>query len=209
MLRVGFRHLLTPPSPRSLRPAEGITNSKKIMASSTKPTIEADIWSDLACPWCYVGAKRLDSAIKKLGDRAEVKITWHAFLLDARYHDGHPEGEPLEPFYRAKLGSDIEPIKQRLMASGKPDGATFTNWQWRPNTFPGHRLVALARQHGLSHEANKALFQKSYEEGKNISSSKVLLEVGEELGLPGVEEWVRSDEGALEVLKDVDEARHR
>lgn len=182
--------------------------NRSVMASA-KPTIEVEVWSDLACPWCYVGQRKIQKAVEQVQDTADVSITWHAFLLDPNYQNAHPEGEPLEPFYRAKFGANADAIKQRLLASGKSEGATFSNWQWRPNTFPGHRLVALARQHGRSNEANAALFKKSYEEGKNISLPEILEEVGRELGLPEVEEWVRSDEGSLEVLKDDAEAKRR
>jgi len=178
-------------------------------ASGPKAKIEVEVWSDLACPWCYVGQKRIDKAVAELGDKAEVEITWHAFLLDPSYHVNHPEGEPLEPFYQAKFGKNIDAIKERLLASGRPDGALFSNWNFRPNTVSGHRLVALARRNGNSHEANKALFRKSYEEGKNISLPEVLEEVSEELQLPRPSEWINTDLGVLEVMKDDDEAKQR
>ena len=138
-----------------------------------------------------------------------MEPVWHAFLLDANYHSTHPSGEPLDEFYRKKFGGRTDAIKQRLVDSGAPDGATFSDWRWRPNTCPGHRLVALARAHGKSHEANGALFRRSFEEGQNIGDAGVLIEVGEGLGLPGVEEWVGGDEGALEVLEDSEAAASR
>jgi predicted DsbA family dithiol-disulfide isomerase len=150
-----------------------------------------------------VGWKRLDQAVAALSDVADVKITWHAFLLDPRYHRTHPAGEPLDAAMAAKFGpAAAAAIRQRLVAAGAPDGATFEDWQWRPNTMPGHRLVALARRHGRSHEANEALFRRSFQEGKNLSDPEVVLEAGRELGLPGVEEWVRGGEGEAEVEQD-------
>lgn len=178
--------------------------------SSQRSTIQTEIWSDLACPWCYVGCKRLNKAIEALGDKAKVDVEWHAFLLDPNYHQTHPEGEPLDPFYEAKFGKARgDAIKQRLIESGAPDGARFERWLWRANTLPGHRLVALARSHGKSHAAKEALFRKIYEEGENISNPDVLIEVGKQLELPDVEGWVNSDEGVLDVLKDDDVGKHQ
>ena len=173
-----------------------------------KPKIEAEVWSDLACPWCYVGHKRISKAIQQLGtDTADVEVIWHAFLLDPNFHRNHSDGEPLDEYLIQKFGPNALTMKNRLVQSGTPDGATFTTWKFRANTFPGHRLVALARQHGKTHEANLALFEATYEQGRNISDLDVLIRIGKQLELPEVEEWIHSDEGSLEVLKDFSEAR--
>ncbi|KAL4524589.1 hypothetical protein Ndes2437B_g03628 [Nannochloris sp. 'desiccata'] len=180
------------------------------MTSAMKPKIEAEIWSDLACPWCYAGHKRITKAIEQLktDTAADIKVTWHAFLLDPNFHKNHPTGEPIDEYITAKFGPNALAMKNRVIQSGTPDGATFSSWTWRANTFPGHRLVALAKQHGKSHQVNSLLFQASYEQGENISDLDVLIRIGKQLELPDVEEWVRSDEGSLEVLKDFSEARH-
>jgi predicted DsbA family dithiol-disulfide isomerase len=178
-----------------------VKRGSAIMASS-RPKIETEVWSDLACPWCYVGCQRINKAVAKFGDKADVDITWHAFLLDRNYHSMHPDGEPLEPYYQAKFGKDAESIKKRLTDSGAPDGALFSNWTWRSSTFPGHRLVALGRAHGKSHATKEHLFKKIYEQGENISSIESLIQAGKDLGLPNVEEWMNSDKGMEEVLED-------
>jgi predicted DsbA family dithiol-disulfide isomerase len=178
--------------------------------ASSKPVIEVDVYSDLACPWCYVGHRKLDAAKTKISAQADVKPAWHAFLLDPLYHTNNPRGEPLEPFYVAKFGKERgEAIKARLKEAGAPYGAEFADWQFRSNTFPGHRLVALARQKGLSHEANLALFRRAYEQGQNISDPEVLIDAGKELGLAEVEEWINGDGGSLEVLQDHDVAKSK
>jgi predicted DsbA family dithiol-disulfide isomerase len=180
------------------------------MALATKPKIEAEIYSDLACPWCYAGYRRITKAIEQLNkseEVADVDITWHAFLLDPNFHSNHPSGEPIDEYVIEKFGPNALSMKDRVIASGTPDGATFSSWAWRANTFPGHRLVALAKQQGKTHQANSSLFEASYEKGENISDLNVLIRIGRELELPNVEEWMHSDEGSLEVLKDFSEAR--
>ena len=181
--------------------------------SKPQNVVEVDVWSDLACPWCYVGCKRITKAVETLRETNEgatnVDITWHAFLLDPTFHqtNQHPNGKPLDDYLVNKFGPNAINMKGRLIDSGKPDGATFQDWKWRANTFPGHRLIALARQHGKDQETAAKLFDLAYEKGENISSVEVLEKAGKELGLPEVEEWVNSDEGSLDVLRDDSEAK--
>ncbi|GAB4815832.1 hypothetical protein N2152v2_002878 [Parachlorella kessleri] len=147
---------------------------------ATKPVLRISIYSDLACPWCYVGKRRLDQALAKVQGKVDAEVEWRAFLLDPNFA---PTGEEIEAYARRRFGSNFATIKQRLVDNGKPDGAAFANWRWRANTVKGHMLVALARKHGKSHEANELLFKASYEEGKNISDTPVLLDIASKLGL--------------------------
>lgn len=104
-------------------------------------------------------------------------------------------------------------MKARLKQSGANEGVEFRNWKYRANTLPGHRLVALSRKYGKSHEANAVLFRKAYEEGENISDGDVLIEAAEELQLGASREeinaFVRGDEGVMEVLHDDEMAKRR
>ncbi|KAI7837679.1 hypothetical protein COHA_008472 [Chlorella ohadii] len=118
-------------------------------------SVKVTVFSDLACPW-------------------------HAYLLD---WNAPSAGEPIEDALKKKFGPNAPQLMQRVIGSGREDGAEFASWKWRANTVKGHVLVALARRHGKSHQANEAL----YEEGGNISDAEVLLEVGRQLGLPEAE----------------------
>ena len=104
-------------------------------------------------------------------------------------------------------------MKERLKESGASVGIRFKNWNYRANTVPGHRLVSLARKYGKSHEANLALFIKSYEEGENISEQDTLIGIakGLELGIPDgeIEEYIKGDDGTMDVLHDAEIARNQ
>ncbi|EFN58796.1 hypothetical protein CHLNCDRAFT_140580 [Chlorella variabilis] len=167
----------------------------------SRASVNVTVYSDLACPWCYVGLRRLDKALAGMPEVSATK-EWHAFLLDWNAPAG---GQPIEEALRKKFGPQAEAILQRVATSGRADGATFANWKWRANTVKGHMLVALARKHGRSHEANELLFQKSYETGDNISDAATLLDVGRQLGLP--EEELQAafggDEMDGELLREV------
>lgn len=179
------------------------------IASKPKPKVSVEVWSDLACPWCYLGCKRISRAIAEFGDAGDVEIEWRAFLLDPKFHAAHPEGEPLDDYLVAKFGPRALAMKQRVVDAGAADGVAFAAWNHRANTFPGHRLVALARQSGAAktHETVKELFDRAYERGENISSAETVAAAGRAAGLSDADNWARSDEGALEVLRDDEQAK--
>ncbi|KAL4858031.1 hypothetical protein ACK3TF_001985 [Chlorella vulgaris] len=177
---------------------------RRAVMAATKPNLKITVTSDLACPWCYVGLRRLDKALARM---PEVKADkeWHAFLLD---WGAHASGLPIQEALAKKFGSQGEQIMQRIFDAGRPDGAEFANWKWRANTVKGHMLVALARRYGKSHEANELLFLKSYETGENISDTDVILDVGRQLGLPEEELQASFSSGGLDegLLKEVQQS---
>ncbi|KAL4443051.1 hypothetical protein ABPG77_008542 [Micractinium sp. CCAP 211/92] len=168
----------------------------------SQQSVKVTVFSDLACPWCYVGLKRLDKGLAAMPEVSAEK-EWHAYLLD---WNAPPYGLPILEALTKKFGPQGGALMQRVAGAGRQDGADFANWAWRANTVKGHVLVALARRRGKSHEANQALFIKSYEEGANISDAAVLLEVGRQLGLP--EEELQAALGGAELdaelLKEVE-----
>eukprot|EP00887_Chlorella_sp_A99_P006442 scaffold3.g6442.t1 len=161
--------------------------------------LKIDVWSDLACPWCYVGKKRLDKAIAALGLEGDsaVQVNWHSYIIDTRTNK---EGEDYLAYNERRWGGDGWTAD--LRRSGGPDGAAFADWRWWPSTLQAHRLVALASKHGKGSAAKELLFQKTYEQGQNISQLDTLIAAGQELGLPDVEAYLRSDAGRDEVLAD-------
>ncbi|PSC71556.1 DSBA oxidoreductase [Micractinium conductrix] len=153
------------------------------MSATGQQNVKVTVFSDLACPWCYIGQRRLDKALEQMpGVKAEVE--WHAFLLD---WNAPLAGQPISEALQKKFGPQAPQLMQRVVGAGRADGVQFADWQWRANTVKGHVLVALARRHGKSHEANRLLFEKSYEAGANITDTGVLQEVGRQLGLPEAE----------------------
>ncbi|CAL8469539.1 g9080 [Coccomyxa elongata] len=164
---------------------------------STCPTILIDIWSDLACPWCYVGKRRLDKAIDQCRGRADFKVIWHPYMID---HGTNKAGEEYLTYNKRRWGTDS--WTQSLRRSGLPDGAIFKDWKWWPHTLKAHRLVLLAEQKGRAAEAQELLFQAIYERGQNVSDATTLNALGQELGLTGVEKYLESAEGQEEVLQE-------
>ncbi|CAL5229761.1 g13145 [Coccomyxa viridis] len=171
---------------------------------AAKPLISLDIWSDLACPWCYVGKRRLDKALAVNKERANFKIQWHPYMIDPATK---PAGEDYMAYNRRRWGSDG--WTRALKESGRPDGANFANWQTWPNTLQGHRLVLLAEKEGKASQAEERLFEAIYEKGLNISDISTLEQIGEELQLPEVKSFLQSSEGKAKVLQRDREAKQQ
>lgn len=155
--------------------------------------------SDLACPWCYVGFKRLENALESYKDKLNVEIQWHPYIIDKATSS---DGEDYLAYNVRRWGGDgwVHSMK----VSSRQDGCSFSNWNVWANTLHAHRLMELARSISFqkAHELKRLLFQKYYEEGQNISLIPVLVEIGSELDLPNVESYMTSEvEGFDDVLR--------
>lgn len=146
-----------------------------------------EIWSDVVCPWCYVGKARLDRAVAEVADEGiEVDVVYRAFELDTRVPE---EGEPLEPYLARKFGSTgaLRAMQTRL-ANASPD--TGIEWHWtgmyRRNSFDAHRLLAWARREADADTQvalADRLFRAYFTDGLDIADHGVLAGLGAEVGL--------------------------
>jgi predicted DsbA family dithiol-disulfide isomerase len=169
------------------------------------------IYSDVICPWCFVGKTRLDKALaqRKTEGKELPEIVWHPYELDP---DTPPEGEDRKARLIAKYGADqLEMMDQRLTDLGRAEGIAFNNMEGvsrTPNTFQAHRLTAFAQKKGKGHETAGALFKAHFLEGKDIGQMKTLLEIGVSLGLPGMEleAYMNSDADAAQLKEEEEEA---
>ncbi|BBN00418.1 hypothetical protein MPTK1_1g29020 [Marchantia polymorpha subsp. ruderalis] len=160
--------------------------------------VNIDAWSDISCPWCYVGKTRLDQAILNIQAKTQtprIVVKWHPYMIDKKTR---PEGEEYLAYNKRRWGSDS--WTQDLRRSGAKNGLKFGNWRWWPNTLNAHRLILLAETYGRGPDAKQLLLLKTYEEGANVSKLDVLISVANELGLPGAEEYLKSDQGTEDVL---------
>lgn len=162
-----------------------------------------DIWSDLVCPWCWIGKHRLRRALELLGEDAPaVEIHWHPFLLDPEA-DATPV--PLREAYAAKFGSAERAgdILVQTQATARAEGLPmdFDRGQVRVTTLPGHRLMWLAAREGDADAVGEALFRAHFAEGRNLADPDVLVAAGAVGGLDEarVRTMLDSGEGLAEV----------
>ena len=157
-----------------------------------------DVISDVICPWCYIGKRRLERAIAAFGGQHDVQIHWHPFQLNPTM----PKVGITRKEYRTrKFGSwerSLE-LDAKVIAVGETEGIQFAfdKIERTPNTVDAHRLVWLADQHGCQDTVVEALFRAYFTDGRDISNRQTLIDVVSEAGLERqlVETMIDSDEG--------------
>ncbi|TPK98903.1 DsbA family protein [Mesorhizobium sp. B2-4-14] len=147
--------------------------------------ITVDVVSDVVCPWCFIGQKRLDRAVAAAGD-VDVHIRWRPFQLDPTIP---PQGKDRWEYMLAKFGSDerIREIHGRIEPLGEAEGISFAfdAIKVAPNTLDAHRLIRWAGAAGeaVQNRLVRRLFQLNFEEGVNIGDHAVLIEAAREAGM--------------------------
>ena len=161
-----------------------------------------DIYSDIVCPWCYVGKRRLERALAQLGDAVQARITWRPFQLNPTMSF---DGMDRAAYLKAKFGSleGFGQMEEQLLAAGADERIPFAfeKIQRTPNTFAAHRLVWYAAEQGTQDNVVEAIFRAYFLEGQNIGDVKTLTHVAAEAGLDRTEteEFLESEKGVVEV----------
>lgn len=176
--------------------------------------LRIDIWSDVVCPWCWIGKHRLREALAQLGEKGRTaEIHWHAFQLDPDLNDAAGDTPvPLREAYEKKFGGAerTEQILSQTQATGRAEGLPFDfdRGQVRVSTLKAHRLVWLADREGDADKVGEALFRAHFAEGRNLADVQTLIDAGAEGGLPEarVRQMLDSDEGIAEVRAQLAQA---
>jgi len=148
--------------------------------------LTVEVVSDVVCPWCYIGKRRLEKALVLLGNDADVNVRFLPFQLNPDMPAG---GMPRADYRKAKFGS-LERSRQldaRLAAEGRGEGIEFAfeRMARTPNTIAAHRLIDLAQRQGQGQKVVEELFRAYFEEGKDVGDPKVLDEIAKRGGVSG------------------------
>lgn len=147
--------------------------------------MKIEIWSDIACPWCYVGKRRFERALEGFPHRDEVDVLWRSFELDttaARQHT-EPQAELLARKYRVPLDR-AEAMNASMTAEARKEGLDFHFERVRVgNTFDAHRLIHFAATEGKRDAMVERLFQAYLTEGAALGDIDVLVRLAAEVGL--------------------------
>ncbi|MHB1809639.1 MAG: DsbA family oxidoreductase [Solirubrobacteraceae bacterium] len=168
--------------------------------------MEIEIWSDVACPWCYIGKRRFEAALERFEDRDQVRVTWRSFELDPEA-PAEREGD-LAQHLASKYGISVDEARlnqQRLAGVAAEEGLQFRFDRSRSgSTFDAHRLIHLAERHGLQDEAKERLLRAYFSDGELVSDTETLVRLAVEVGLPEQEarEALAGDRFAEEVRED-------
>ncbi len=151
----------------------------------TMSSVRVDVWSDVACPWCWVGKRNLEAAAREAG--LELDVRWHAFELDASAPRTHDPSIPYVDRLARKYGASPAQAQQmvdRMTGVGEGVGIDFRFDRARPvNTFDAHRLLAWAAQSGKQDALKERLFKAYMHEGKLLTDRDVLVDLAADAGL--------------------------
>jgi predicted DsbA family dithiol-disulfide isomerase len=168
--------------------------------------MKIEIWSDVVCPWCYIGKRRFESALARFEHRDQVEIVWRSFELDPnapRQQEG-PQDEMLAKKYGVSL-SQARGMIERVTTLAAQEGLDYhLDGAQRGNTFDAHRLLHLAAAHGRQGELKERLLRAYFTEARPISDAETLVALGAEGGLPAdeVHTMLSSDSYAAAVRAD-------
>ena len=151
--------------------------------------MQVEIWSDVVCPWCYIGKRRFERALARFPHHDDVAVTWHSFELDPsapEVRDG-TYAERLSQKYAVPVASAEDMIRQ-MTSSAAAEGVAMRFDRARPgNTFAAHRLLHLARNRGLQDELKERLLAAYLTEGEPIGTAAALVRQATTVGLDPVE----------------------
>ena len=156
------------------------------MAAGVAPSMKVEIWSDVVCPWCYVGKRNFEAALAEFEHRDHVEVTWRSFELDpsapaerSRDYAAHLAGK-----YGMSL-AQARHMMETMSATGARAGLVLDFDRARPgNSFNAHRLLHLAGDRGVQAMLKERLLRATFSEGEPIGDRGTLLRLATEVGLP-------------------------
>jgi len=172
--------------------------------------MKVEIWSDVVCPFCYIGKRKFEKALAQFKHKNDVEVIWHSFQLDpeAKYIPG----KTIHDMLAEKKNWTVDYSKEmhvHMTKMAAEVGLTYNFDTVIPvNTFDAHRLIHLAAKHGLQDKMKERLLAAYFTEGQNVSDNTTLVKLGEEVGLKAEElkAMLAGNEMAAEVKADIDEA---
>jgi predicted DsbA family dithiol-disulfide isomerase len=173
--------------------------------------LKIQIWSDVMCPFCYIGKRKLEDALSQFENKDAVAIEWKSFQLDANFVA--TPGETVVDHLAEKYRKDTdwaETMVENVTQNAKVSGLNFHfEKAILANSFHAHRLLHLAKKHHLSNELEELLFKAYLTDGKDVNNLSTLKELGLEIGLENdaIEQVLHSDAYAEEVKQDQEEAQ--
>jgi len=168
--------------------------------------MQVEIWSDVVCPFCYVGKRRFEAALAAFPHRDAVEVTWRSFELDPDAPRSVAGGliELLAGKYGIPRAQAAE-MNERVVAMAAAEGVAFRLDDAQPgNTLDAHRLIHHAAAHGLQEAAKERLLRAYFSEGRPIGDREALVEMAAELGLDadGVRAMLASEAHVADVRAD-------
>jgi predicted DsbA family dithiol-disulfide isomerase len=167
----------------------GINEKKNndAVKKETKKKMKIEIWSDVMCPFCYIGKRNFEAAMAQFPDRENIEVEWKSFLLDPTIPEVPQHQENIYQFVAARKGVSYEQsvsMHQQVAKMAKAAGLDYNfDKMLVTNSLKAHRLIQMAKTKGLGEKAEERLFYAYFTEGKDLSDDAVLTELGDAIGL--------------------------
>ena len=174
--------------------------------------MKIQIWSDVMCPFCYIGKKHFEAALEQVPFKDQVEIEWKSYQLDPDLNEN--SGKTVNEYLAERKGmpvAQVTQMQQRIKEMGKAAGIDFQQEKAIvANTFLAHKLIHFAAQNNQANQAEELLFQAHFIDGKNIADVNVLVEIAQNLGLNTTEvrNVLTTDALDYDVQQDILEARN-
>ena len=172
--------------------------------------IKVQIWSDIMCPFCYIGKRRIEEALNLFEHKDAVAIEWKSFQLDASFVASSDDNMVEHLAQKYGKGTDwAQGMLDNMTQNAKSAGLDFHfEKAVLANSFNAHRLLHLAKKHQLANDLEELLFKAYLTEGKNINDNNTLKELGVSVGLNehDIDEVLNSDAYANDVKQDIQNA---
>jgi predicted DsbA family dithiol-disulfide isomerase len=174
--------------------------------------MKIEIWSDVMCPFCYIGKRRFEDALQQFAHKDSVEIEWKSFQLNPdmvtdpsvniNQYLADAKGWTLD--YAQQMNNHVTEMAAEVGLTYHMDNAVVAN------SFNAHRFTHLAKKHGLGADAEEALFKAYFTDGKNVDDTDTLIELGTSIGLNAeeVKQTLATDAYADDVKHDIAEAQY-
>jgi predicted DsbA family dithiol-disulfide isomerase len=173
--------------------------------------MKVDIWSDVRCPFCYIGKRKFEMALEKFSNKNDVLVEWHSFELDPTLITNKDENH-VKHLSEAK-GISKEQVDQMHRHVQKMASEVGLDFHFDKvvvaNSFNAHRLIQLAKTKGVADDVEEALFKAHFVEGKNIDGAETLMNIGISAGIDKDElkKTIDSGEFSKQVRQDEQQAQ--
>jgi len=175
--------------------------------------VKIDIWSDIMCPFCYIGKRNFESALGQLSNTDQIEIEWKSFQLDPGIPEHRADNVNLYEYLAQRKGMNLAQsvaIHNSVTETAKRAGLEYNfDKAVVANSFNAHRVIQLAKTKGLGDAMEERLFRAYFTEGKDVADPAVLTKLGVDAGLTeaDVSEALSNEAYADKVRKDIKEAQ--
>lgn len=173
--------------------------------------MKIEIWSDIMCPFCYIGKRRFEVALARFEHKDKIEIEWKSFLLSPdAVTDPYKNMHQFLAEHKSISLEEATGLNDRVSYMAAQSGLTYNLDKAIPaNSFNAHRLLHFAKASGNQNEMEEAIFKAYFTDGKNIDDAATLMEIASDLGLDttALAQAMKGDTYVKDVIADVEEAQ--